>query len=809
VLPQGTVVAGYRIEKPLGQGGMGVVYEATQLSLNRTVALKFLAAHFSQDVDFRERFRREGVIQAGIDHPHIVPVYEAGDVDDGLFLAMRLIRGSNLKELILGGDVDAARTMRILAPVAEALAVAHEAGLTHRDIKPQNILVGARDHSYLADFGLTKGPDVVSLTRTGQFLGTLDYVAPETINGQRATDRSDTYALAAVLYECLTGEVPYKRPSEAAVLFAHVSDPPPVVSERRPDLPAGLDDVIARGMAKQPEERYASPIELMDDAGQALAAGPATGAPAAPPPPVDLRAPSAQPSPPPAPTTVASHDAIAPTVPSDHRLDAVPQEAVAEATLPESTAVVTPPDGTAVLPDAEEPAATTELELAPPAESLPSGEPTAPETPAVSDSLPTADNPAVTDSLPTADTPAVTDSLPTADTPAVTDSLPSSDTPPVTDSLPSIDTPPVTDWGLEADGSGTVFDWGRGERATEPLAEAPPPPAEPTPPAPPEPRSGRSRWPLAAGAVALLVLAVAAAIVIGGGGGGGGGGAQPPAPTPAAPEQATASDIGLRHPATWQPTDAGADALPGTDAKWPIALAPPGAPEGTRVLAGRLPSEGPTLLPNDLIASLPAEPPAPTPVRLGQVDAYRYTGLAPRGSDRRAEVYVIPTSSGVVTLACVAPGTPPAAFSADCERIVESLAISSGDVYPLGPDRQFAKRLNGAMRTLNARRATLRKRLRSEQRAAGQADIATDLARAFTIAAGSVAAGRASPAVAPDRAAIVKAMRRIATRYRALAKAANRNDGRAYKRARTDVGRAEAGVRGALRHLDRRSYTVG
>jgi serine/threonine-protein kinase len=735
VLPQGTVVAGYRIEKPLGQGGMGVVYEATQLSLNRTVALKFLSAHFSQDVDFRERFRREGVIQAGIDHPHIVPVYEAGEVDDGLFLAMRLIRGANLKELILEGDVDASRTMRILTPVAEALAVAHEAGLTHRDIKPQNILVGARDHSYLADFGLTKGPDVVSLTRTGQFLGTLDYVAPETINGQRATDRSDTYALAAVLYECLTGEVPYKRPSEAAVLFAHVSDPPPVVSERRPDLPAGLDEVIARGMAKRPEARYASPIDLLDDAGQVIAAAPASGAPA--PPPLDRRAASVQPSPPPAPTTVASHDAIAPTVPSDQRLDAVPQEAVAEAaTLPESTAVVTPPEGTVVLPEAEEPAATTELEHAPPAESLP----------------------------------------------------------------PS-DTPALADEGLDGGGSGTVFDWGRGERVTEPLAEEAPPPERPSA------RPRRSRWPLAAGGVALLGLAVAAAIVLGGGDGSDP--PKPPQPTPAAPKQATAAGIGVRHPATWQPTEAGPDALPGTDAKWPIALAPPGAAEGTRVLAGRLPSEGPALLPKDLVAALPGEPPAPTPVRLGKVDALRYTGLAPRGSDRRADVYVVPTSSGVVTLACVASGTPSAAFAADCERIVESLAISDGDVYALGPDREFAKRLNGAMRTLNARRATLRKRIRSEQRASGQADAATGLARAFTTAAGTVAAGRVSPAVAPDRAAIVDSMRRTATRYRALASAAARDDRRAYNRARTDVRRAEAGVRSALRHLDRRSYTVG
>jgi serine/threonine protein kinase len=779
VLPQGTVVAGYRIEKPLGQGGMGVVYEATQLSLNRTVALKFLAGHFSQDVDFRERFRREGVIQAAIDHPHIVPVYEAGEVEDGLFLAMRLIRGSNLKELIVSGEVDAARTLRILAPVAEALAVAHEAGLTHRDIKPQNILVGARDHSYLADFGLTKGADVVSLTRTGQFLGTLDYVAPETINGQRATDRSDTYALAAVLYECLTGEVPYKRPSEAAVLFAHVSDPPPLVSERRSDLPRGLDDVIARGMAKAPEERYASPIDLLDEAGQAMAeVGTNGGGPPAPVPPADLgpgTGASLQPSPPPAPTTLTSHDAIAPTVPSEHQLDAVPQEAVAEAadaTAPESTALLTPPEGTAVLPESVPPAATTELEQAPPAEPPPPAEPT------------------------------------------------------------ELDTPAVADGGV--DDEGTDFDWGRGDRTTVadslPAVPVEPPPdtqpreeaaAEVTQPregaapvtavAPPAPaRSARARWPLAAGAAALLILAVGAAIVAGGGSGGSGGGSggASPTPTAAAPRPLTASGIGLDYPATYQPTEAGPDALPGTKADWPIALAPAGGPAGTRVLAGRLPSEGPSLLPKDLLRALPGDPPAPTAVRVGKVDAYRYAGLAPRGSDDRADVYVVPTSAGVVTLACVAPASAPAAFASDCERIVESLAISDGDVYPLGPDRAFAKRLNGAMTTLNGRRATLRKRLRGEDRAAGQSRDATDLARAFTTAAGSVAAGKASPAVAPDRAAIVKAMRRTATQYRALAHAAGRDDRRAYNRARTGVRRAEAAVRSALRHLDRRSYTV-
>ena len=166
-------------------------------------------------------------------------MYEAGQSEYGLFLAMRLIRGPTLKQLILDGSLDPRRTVRLLAQVAHALDAAHRAGLIHRDIKPQNILIGERDHAYLADFGLIKAPDEARLTGTGQFIGTIDYVAPEQIQGEPATPASDIYALTGVLYECLTGEVPFPKPSEAATLHAHVMQPPPTVSERRPDLPAG------------------------------------------------------------------------------------------------------------------------------------------------------------------------------------------------------------------------------------------------------------------------------------------------------------------------------------------------------------------------------------------------------------------------------------------------------------------------------------------------------------------------------------------------------------------------------------------
>jgi hypothetical protein len=269
-LEKGTEIAGYRIEGILGQGGMGVVYEATQLSLNRTVALKLLAANLGDDQAFRERFRREGLLQAAIDHPNIVTVYEAGDTEQGLFLAMRLVRGPNLKDMVIARELDAGRTLRILAPIADALDAAHAQGLIHRDIKPQNILVSGRDHAYLADFGLTKAPGEKSLTKTGQFVGTLDYISPEQIRGQGASRKSDIYALAAVLYECLTGVVPYPKDSEAAVLYAHMSDEPPSVTEERPDLPAALDAVIRKAMDKDPDKRHETASDLLRDAEEAF-----------------------------------------------------------------------------------------------------------------------------------------------------------------------------------------------------------------------------------------------------------------------------------------------------------------------------------------------------------------------------------------------------------------------------------------------------------------------------------------------------------------------------------------------------------
>ena len=274
MLAIGSEIEGYRIERLLGRGGMGEVYQATQLGLSRPVAFKVVYTELGHDEAFLERFRREGRLQASLDHPHVVTVFEAGEIEQGLFLAMRLVDGSTLKQLIVGRELDATRTLRLLGPVADALDTAHGVGLVHRDVKPQNILIGKNDHPYLADFGLVRTEEASALTRSGYFVGTIDYAAPEQIRAEPSGPPSDIYALTTVLYECLTGSVPFPRPSDAAVLFAHVSEPPPRVLERRPDLPEEIEEVIAAGMAKDPEERPESASELIARASSVLEADP-------------------------------------------------------------------------------------------------------------------------------------------------------------------------------------------------------------------------------------------------------------------------------------------------------------------------------------------------------------------------------------------------------------------------------------------------------------------------------------------------------------------------------------------------------
>ena len=266
-LALGQQLAGYRIDAVAGRGGMGVVYRATQLALDRTVALKLIAPEVAEDSGFRERFQRESRIAASIEHPNVIPVHEAGEADGLLFISMRYVDGTDLRELLArGGPLDPIRAAGIITQVANALDAAHARGLVHRDIKPANVLIASRggvEHVYLTDFGLSKQSSSESgLTKTGQWVGTLDYVSPEQIEGRQVGIRTDVYALGCVLFQTLTGVVPFERESEVSKMWAHVSEPPPAPSQRRPGVPSALDPVVARAMAKDPEHRFASAGEL-------------------------------------------------------------------------------------------------------------------------------------------------------------------------------------------------------------------------------------------------------------------------------------------------------------------------------------------------------------------------------------------------------------------------------------------------------------------------------------------------------------------------------------------------------------------
>jgi hypothetical protein len=264
----GTTVAGYRLESVIGRGGMSVVYLAEHMRLGRKVALKLLSAALSEDESFRERFERESRRAAEIDHPNIVPIYDAGDADGQFYIAMRYIEGLDLKELIKrDGPLSLGRTLYLLEQAASALDAAHERDLVHRDVKPANILIEEpSERVFLTDFGVVKHTASHGLTKTGFFIGTVDYAAPEQIEGLPLDARTDVYALGAVLYECLAGRAPFDREAEMAVMHAHLMEPPPALTHARPDLPKALGRVIATAMAKPKDERYASCEELIDDA---------------------------------------------------------------------------------------------------------------------------------------------------------------------------------------------------------------------------------------------------------------------------------------------------------------------------------------------------------------------------------------------------------------------------------------------------------------------------------------------------------------------------------------------------------------
>ncbi|HVY77951.1 MAG TPA: serine/threonine-protein kinase [Solirubrobacterales bacterium] len=266
-LSDGDEFAGYRIERRLGRGGMGLLYLAIEPGLERRVALKLIAPEAAVDEVFARRFAEESRIAASIEHPNVVPIYAAGEEDGVPFIAMRYVAGADLaRRLAREGRLPPAAAVELIAQIGNGLDAIHAAGLVHRDVKPANVLLGGdagAEHAYITDFGVARNVATESgLTQTGRFVGTLDYVAPEQISGGQIDARVDVYALGCLLYKLLTGEVPFPREGEAARLYAHLHDPPPAPSLYVPEVSMALDDVVVRAMSKQPDDRYPSAGDL-------------------------------------------------------------------------------------------------------------------------------------------------------------------------------------------------------------------------------------------------------------------------------------------------------------------------------------------------------------------------------------------------------------------------------------------------------------------------------------------------------------------------------------------------------------------
>src|SRR5260370_6662540 len=274
----GDAFAGYRLRAGLGRGGMSVVYQAENPRLGSVMALKVLAPELAADDAFRARFLEESRIAAPLNHPNAIPIYDTGSSRGLLYIAMRSVAGTDLRQMIKKrGRVLPATAVFLLAQAARALDAAHRQGLVHRDVKPGTLLIergsddADPDHVYLADFGITKHAMSRSgLTSTGQFLGTIDYVAPEQIRGTSVLGQADQYSLGCVLYECLTGRVPFEKDLDAAIIWAHVEQTPTMPTALRPELPPEVDEVFSRVLAKQPGDRYGSCREFIDAARVAL-----------------------------------------------------------------------------------------------------------------------------------------------------------------------------------------------------------------------------------------------------------------------------------------------------------------------------------------------------------------------------------------------------------------------------------------------------------------------------------------------------------------------------------------------------------
>ena len=721
MLSKGTIVAGYELLEALApRSRSGVVYDAIDVAGGRRVAVKVIDSDLSDDDRFRERFREEVIKQGSLDHDHVVPVYEAGESQRGLFVVMAKVEGPSLRDLLSSDELEPAAALDILDAVADALDAAHRQGLVHRNVKPENILVPPAARAVLGDFGSARPLDGRMLAKAGSRGAEHNYISPEQARGDPASARSDVYALAAVLFETLVGSEPYQRSSDKAVIYAHLYRPVPVASERNRQLPEEIDPVFERGMAKDPEDRYATAADLVAAAREAL-----------------------------------DHDPVA--AKADHR------------PRPE-------PDGNGTAPVAE--GARSELPLAAALAAAGVARPGVADAPA-----PLPDGPA-----------ARPRHAPLSQ--EVATAAPSD--------APAPSAPATTRTAARA----------RTAAAPSPRSSAPGSLRAPAPVRQEPARARRiatvttetSDRRVVGVRRGVLVALLALLAVVGAAGAAALLGRSDEAPPPPPPRAEASGRLGVTVPGPWRRL-AEVPTVPGLALADAIAVGPPGS-TGAALVFGTAEPSGPVLLPAAFMRRL-AEPPAnDDTVALGAFQAYRYADLEPQGFDGRLNIYAVPTTAGVASVACIAPVSVDG-FLAECERVASTLELSEGDPVPLGPDRRYAARLDRAIVGLNRVRSAGVARLRGARTPAGQARTAGALAGAYREAATTlVRGGSLNPAEQRANDQIVSALRTTQAAYTRMAAAARAADRGRYNAARAAVVRGEAAVQRGVEALEPLGYLL-
>ena len=861
-------VGRYEVLREVGRGGMAIVYLARQTDLDRFVALKELAAFHASDPAFAQRFLRESRVAGSLSHPNIVTVHDYFEHDGTPYIAMEYVERGSLRPWV--GNLTLAQIGGVLEGLLAGLAQAEQHGVVHRDLKPENLMVTSDGRVKIADFGIAKATNQMQtgafLTATGTTVGTPTYMAPEQAMAQDIGPWTDLYSAGCMAFEMFTGRVPF-HDSDApmAILLRHVNEEIPPVSSIDPSVDESLSAWVQALLVKDPKARTQSANGAWDeleeliigilgprwrrearlsaearaaDTPKPLTPAPFDGAPpesepsdefrsfgwggagpATPPPtpapegplePGEIDVPTGPPTPPPLGESGFLTFGVPPAA------DTPPATETPAAGTPPADA---PPSSAAPPADTPPPVATPPADTPPPAAPPPADTPPATTAAAGGDSgfmtfgappvgEPPVDEPAAAEPPADAPTPAFeTYNPPPPLTPPV-EAAPPADTPPPADAPPPAATPP------EPEPAGAAVPRSDDDVAAtampRALREEPQTAALDEKPAPGEPRERRSlAFPLAL--VGALVVAVVAGLLIGGGGGD-----DPPAPAPQSTTPETpveAGSLGIEVPASWKPL-ATAPAISGLELADAAAFAPGGRDGGRGVELGMGDASDSTLLPRDLRQALglgAGEVPERTAVALGpdDVQAYRYQGLEPAGSNRSVTLYAAPTSAGVATVACLARSADAEAFAPDCEAMADTLDVGDATPFPVGPDPSYAKTLDRTLGALDRKVASGRRALgRDGVTFRAQARAARGIQAGYAQAARQLRRADISPADRTINAVLVDRLTVASGAWKNAAAQASQKDKGGFRRSETAIRRNQRQLARALAGLEAAGYRL-